>query len=814
MDGSRGLTARATTMTHVQDQLSLDEIRQIDAICDKFEQSCLSEQPANISTLLSGWKGPQRSALVSELVLIDLHYAGRRPDRRQRDDYLALLPDDGPAIDRAFEKAVDKNISTRDASGMSTAARNNAASLCDGETPQQIGRYRIEGRLGAGAFGVVYLAHDPDLNRRVAIKCPKPGVWRADSRWEMFRREAEHAAKLRHPGVVAIYDIGRDERGGPYFVMDYIRGESLKDRLARSPLPPRDARQIAIALAEALDCIHQAGLVHRDLKPANVLLDEAGHPHIADLGLALDAYDPTAEELAVTFAYMAPEQAPTTDGVGEAPRADYHCDIWAVGVILYEMLAGRRPFDAATCAELFHQIHHDPPRPLTFVDAQVDPSVAQICMKCLAKKPQLRFASAGALAAALRRAPDALLKKSAPRRTAMLAGGVLAGLGAALASFWFRTSDNAEVGPIVAGAAEQQAAATASPVRVPYVIRGGGERFADLSDAVATAVDGATIEIDADGPIDVDQVDAGDRRLTICAAQGRRPVLTLADETRLCLLRTEGALELEGLELRRAGARSQNMRNPPSLLYIEEPGSLRVKNCRIVASTGDRMPCVRAAGNSCDIEDSELINDNGAAVMWFPVDGAKLSFDNCVAEVDNLIIVHDDGDAAITAQVHRSTVRAQHVIVALGSVHSSAETRLEVTAERCSFDVDAIYNRILPFHRGTPETLEQATESLAWQGKQNVFAVRDTFVRSTVGGRRRSQNVDNLAAWNELWGTQSGSVEMVPTEARAAADSFNDSIPTRAPSDLASLADEREIGFVAGARIDSVGPEARHMRND
>jgi serine/threonine protein kinase len=810
MERKLRLTTDDHSMTRLQDQLSLATIRRIDERCDQFEQECRAGQAADLGAFLDGWLGQERWALVSELVAIDRHYARLRGTSRDAADYVAQLPDDGPAIEEAFQKdtfLVDgRALEDSDGKTGSTGREDTFVQSARAAIPHSIGRYRVLRKLGVGSFGVVFLAYDPELNRQVAIKCPKSGDWTTDSRWQLFYHEAELAAKLRHPGVVAIHDIGRDESGGPYFVMEYIAGEPLKDRLARGLIDPNDAIELACELAQALDSIHKAGLVHRDLKPANVLLDEAGNPHIADLGLALDTNRSSEDELAGTFAYMAPEQLPLERPAHERSALDHRCDIWAVGVILYEMLVGRRPFEGGSRAELFRQINHDaPPLP---VDARVHPSVVQICKKCLAKKPDSRYASAAALADAIRQARNGSSRTWSRKRLSTIAACVLVVLAAVPTIYLLRSSNTPTPDYSALASAADQVAAAPDPIQFPFVVSGTGERFAELYAAVDAAADGEVIEIDADGPMSIDQLNLDQRRLTIRAALGRRPVITLADESRLFLLHTAGDLTLEGLDLRRGTPSSRATRNVPSVVAVEEPGKLQVKRCRFAfeSSTKNRGPCIRAAQCNCSIQDTELYHQNGAAITWIPDDGVKLTFDNCVAGVENLAVVRGDGRTPANVEVRRCTVRAKHVFISLGVLRTPVEAKVTLKAERCYFDVDAVIIQIIPFPEGAPQTLDAVTNTITWEGNQNVFAVRDTYVRSTFAGELKSLSVGDLAAWNKLWGTEMDSIEIAAVENRGGPESVDYSIPISGRPDWVARVDGRQIGFVAGADIDSVGP--------
>jgi len=263
--------------------------------------------------------------------------------------------------------------------------------------PASIGRFQIRSRLGQGGFGTVFLAHDPDLNRPVAIKVPKFADETTDESVRSFLEEARIAAGLKHPAIVAIYDVVRSEDKSCYIAMEYVEGESLKAALAQGKLPVQRAAQIIAQAASAAHVAHKKGLVHRDLKPGNILLDADGHVKIADFGLAVheDQQRSRVGEKAGTVAYMSPEQVR-----GDVHRLDGRSDIWSLGVLLYEMLTGRRPF-SGTPAQMRDEILHRLPRPLRQIDDTIPAELEQVCLKCLAKEADQRYSTAGDLAQAL-----------------------------------------------------------------------------------------------------------------------------------------------------------------------------------------------------------------------------------------------------------------------------------------------------------------------------------------------------------------------------------------------------------------------------
>ena len=270
--------------------------------------------------------------------------------------------------------------------------------------PERLGRFRIKERLGAGAFGAVYRAHDPQLGRKVALKVPHPGSLTEPRLAERFLREGRAAAGLHHPHIVPVFDAGQDG-AVHYLAAAFIPGRSLAQEVADGPLAfPRTA-EVVRQLAEALAYAHARGVVHRDVKPANVLLDEQGRLHLADFGLA-HRTDEGAEALtregAVlgTPAYMAPEQAAGQHGE-PLPASDQY----SLGAVLYELLTGEAPFSGPPAIVLYNVIHRDPEPPRQ-LNAAVPLELEAVCLKALAKRPEDRYAGCTELAADLRRWRD------------------------------------------------------------------------------------------------------------------------------------------------------------------------------------------------------------------------------------------------------------------------------------------------------------------------------------------------------------------------------------------------------------------------
>ncbi|CAN5908745.1 hypothetical protein BH23PLA1_BH23PLA1_37320 [soil metagenome] len=279
----------------------------------------------------------------------------------------------------------------------------NEASRAE-DLPRPFGRYELRALLGRGGMGVVYQAHDPHLDRLVALKIPRPfgddaAVWR-----ERFQAEARAAATLHHPNICPVFEVG-EVGPQPYLTMAYIEGETLAARLGRA-CPPSVSEAVALVrdLARAMAEAHERGIVHRDLKPANVMLDRRGQPVIMDFGLALrtaatDDLRLTLSGVALgTPSYMPPEQAG-----GDHEAIGPPADVYALGVILFELLTGRVPFRGATFGKLLAQIERDAPASPSSLNPAVDPVLDALILKALEKAPESRFATAGALADALDR---------------------------------------------------------------------------------------------------------------------------------------------------------------------------------------------------------------------------------------------------------------------------------------------------------------------------------------------------------------------------------------------------------------------------
>jgi tetratricopeptide (TPR) repeat protein len=254
--------------------------------------------------------------------------------------------------------------------------------------------YELIEPLGHGGMGVVYKALQRALGRVVALKQIAAGLDAEPDEITRFQTEAEAAARLKHPNIVAVFDVG-EQHGMPYLAMELVEGGSLADRLKAGSMPPREAAHLVTTLARAVQHAHDSGVIHRDLKPANVLVAPDGAPKIADFGLAkrldVSAAQTGSGALLGTPQYMAPEQA-------AGRHAGPAVDIYALGVVLYECLTGRPPFQAATPLEALDQVRSMDPPPPSGLRPGLPRDLETICVKCLEKEPRRRYPSAAALA--------------------------------------------------------------------------------------------------------------------------------------------------------------------------------------------------------------------------------------------------------------------------------------------------------------------------------------------------------------------------------------------------------------------------------
>jgi serine/threonine protein kinase len=348
----------------------------IDRLCERFEAELKAGKPPSVEDYLGDVPEEDREDLQRELLSIERSYASQ--GKRNLD------PDHGKSNDKA----------TFPNGGSDKAS----AEICDADQPATIGRYRVDKLLGKGGFGLVYLAYDEQLSRAVAVKVPHLRLIARPADAEPYLAEARTVAKLEHANIVPVYDVGSTEEFPCYVVSKYIDGIDLAAKIKQVRPSYAEAAELVATVAEALHHAHKQGIVHRDIKPSNIVLDGGDKPFVVDFGLALREEDVGKRASAGgTPAYMSPEQA-----LGEGHRVDGRSDIFSLGVVLYELLTGCRPFRAKDVAELLDLIIRWEPRPPRQINETIPKELERICLRALSKRVTERYSTAKDLAEDLR----------------------------------------------------------------------------------------------------------------------------------------------------------------------------------------------------------------------------------------------------------------------------------------------------------------------------------------------------------------------------------------------------------------------------
>lgn len=384
-------------------QLSL--IEQVDAECDRYEAAFRARQNPRMEVFLETVAPSVRTALFRALLELDIELRKGQGERPVVSDYEERFPEEGSRIQAIFEEAqrAASLVSSVKLTGVETSQGpkvKTTPTMTSAVPPKQLGRFEIRSVLGEGAFGTVYRARDPQLDRDVALKVPRFAGKQSREERERFLREARAAAGLHQAHICPVHEVGTID-GRDYIVLAYIDGKPLSKLLQTQPkLSGRQIAAVVRKLALALQEAHDQGIIHRDLKPANIMINRKGEPVIMDFGLARrensgDAQISHSGQIMGTPAYMSPEQA-RGDGKAVGPGSD----IYSLGVVLYELLCGRRPFEGTVTEVIGQILHVEPPQPSQF-RSDVDPRLQAICMRAIAKTPSERYSSMKEFATAL-----------------------------------------------------------------------------------------------------------------------------------------------------------------------------------------------------------------------------------------------------------------------------------------------------------------------------------------------------------------------------------------------------------------------------
>ncbi len=387
-----------TTVSEVPDSdpmLSFDDACEVDRVCDDFEKQWASGTRPAIEEFASRVADELRNRVVRELIPIDLFFRLEEGEELLSSDYSRRFPH---LELKWLETQIAVAVEARGSFDAERVPPNDGAfdlRLDAGNhvrLPRRFGDYDLLEEVARGGMGVVFKARQVSLDRIVAVKMILGGFLASPTEIDRFRAEAGAAAKLDHPGIVPIIEVGACE-GNHFFSMAYIEGRSLAARLLDGPLPPREAAQLVRTLCDAVEYAHKQSLIHRDLKPANILIDREGRPRVTDFGLAKSLQDDSGRtatgQVLGTPSFMPPEQA-----AGKLESVGPAADVYALGAVLYALVTGRPPFQAASSVETLRQVlENEPPAPQD-LNPGVPKDLETIILKCLEKSIAERYPTA------------------------------------------------------------------------------------------------------------------------------------------------------------------------------------------------------------------------------------------------------------------------------------------------------------------------------------------------------------------------------------------------------------------------------------
>lgn len=383
---------------HSRDK-SLERLKRWEALCNAYEQALRTRQRPPLRTVLRQVPEDEQSQLLEQLLAVDWEFRTKAGETPNLQDYVSALPEYETLIGSCLARLQSRD--TQHSATITWSPTSGSVTGSPTNIPTRIGDYQILGEIARGGMGVVYKAQHQQLKRLAAVKLIRSGEFAGEQEIRRFQTEAAAAAKLDHPGIVPVFEVG-EQAGQHFLAMAYVDGQSLWQLVKESPLDPKRASRLIQQVAQAVQYAHDRGIIHRDLKPQNILIAADGQPRVTDFGLAKyqgsDSSLTATGDVIGTPSYMPPEQAS-----GKTAQAGPLADVYSLGATLYCLLTGRPPFQAANSLETLLQVVEQEPVPPRQLNRSVPIDLETICLKCLEKDPARRYESAAALASDLER---------------------------------------------------------------------------------------------------------------------------------------------------------------------------------------------------------------------------------------------------------------------------------------------------------------------------------------------------------------------------------------------------------------------------